>query len=317
MNRSLPALLLLCLAAMPLRAQQAATNDTGGTGGLIPVLTNSVTPAPVVTNIPAATTNAATPPRTTTGANVRGVFLASGEGKFSVSGRVLQLPAPEAAPRAETNSPWRRTIDFGMNMTDGNSQTLRYSLGLDIVRERDQDLARLRALGMYGESAEQKDVENASARARYERKLAPHTYGLTYADWLTDTIAGTDYRVTAIASPGWHLLRTDQTILNVESGAGYLDQKKGSDVEGFVAGRLAASVERLLNTHVLAWCAAEYIPEFADTHVFFVNAEAGTASYLARNMSLHITFEDRYDNAPAEGRKSNDLYLTASLNLDF
>lgn len=313
--------LALLATLYPLACARAATNNLGP-GNLMPGSTNAATaprvPATVVTNTPAATNIVPkVTPRPTTGITVQGVFLDSGEGKFSVSGRVLKLPAPEPASADETNSPWRRSIAFGMNMTSGNSDTLRYSLGLDVVRERDEDLARLRAQGMYGESSSQKDVENASARLRYERQLSRRTYGLTYADWLTDTIAGTDYRVTAIASPGWHLLRTQRTILNVEAGAGYLEQKKSDDTEGFAAGRLAASLENLLNAHVLAWCAAEYIPEFADPDVFFVNAEAGIASMLARNLSLHVTLQDRYDNAPAPDRKGNDVYLTAALNLSF
>lgn len=323
--RALPAFLpLVLLLAAPLHAQNSGASAAGSTSGAGSTTTNHVTaPAPVVeptlpaTNAPAATNAIAVPPPGRSSVPVRGMFLASGQGKFSVSGRVLKLPAEPAEADTVPATAWHRSIDFGMNLTKGNSDTLRYSLAFDAVRERDDDLVRLRAQAMYGESDNTKDTENASARARYERRLSPRTYGLGYADWLTDTIADTDYRVTAILSPGWHLIRTERTVLNVEAGAGYLEEKKSDTEDGFAAGRLAASAERLLNAHVLAWCAAEYLPKFADTSVFFVNAETGIASMLARNLSLHLTLSDRYDNAPAIGRDKNDLQLNAALSLNF
>jgi len=329
LNRAALILILASLAIAPLLAQQTSTTDTNGPGGLAPALTNWVVAPPVVTpatnvappvvatNVPVRTTTGTNAVPTLTGTTIRGVFSDAGPGRFGIAGRVLKLPAPEAAPAPATTSAWHRAIEFGMNMNKGNTDTLRYSLGLNAVRERTEDITSIRAQGVYGESEGTKDAENATARARYERQLSKHTYGLGYADWATDPIADIDYRVTAIASPGWHLIRTDRSILNLEAGAGYLDQRKGEVQEGFAAARLAAWAERIVNAHVLAWCAAEYIPKFADTSVFFVNSEAGVASMLARNLSLNVTMADRYDNAPAPDTKNNDLCLTVSVNLCF
>ena len=236
------ALSLAALAGVPLCAQQTTPS---GVGGLGPAMTNWVVPPPVIpviTNAPPpvvvtnatvrpsiVTTNAVPAP---TGVAVRGIFSDVGQGKCSVAGRALKLPALEAAPTNELASAWRRAISFGMDLSKGNTDNLRYSLALSAVRERDVDLTSFRAQGIYGESEGTKDTQNASARARYERQLSDITYGLGYADWLTDPIAGTDYRVTGIASPGWHLVRTERSILNVEAGAGYLDEKKSDDHNG-------------------------------------------------------------------------------------
>ncbi len=311
----------LCLLALALLSAPRTRADA--TNGLITVLTNNATPpttpvvtTPTVTNAPART-NAATATPGPSGAAVHAVFLQPGQGKFSVAGRTLALPAQEPVA-ADTPAPaWRRAIDFGMNMTKGNSDTLRYSLGLDAVRDRDRDLVRLGAQTQYGKSDDTKDTENTSIRARYERQLTARTYALGYADWLTDTIADLDYRLTAIVSPGWHIERSSSAILNIEAGAGYMEEKKQADREGFAAGRLAASVERLLNAYVLAWCATEYIPKFADTSVFFVNTEAGISSKLARNLCLKVVLEDRYDHAPAPDREKNDLQVSTALSLNF
>ena len=330
-SRRFALLILVAALTAPLSADQTSPSAATGVGGLGPAMTNWVAPSPAapVTNAPPpvvvpVTTNATVRPNVATnavpaptGVAVHGLFNDIGQGKFSVAGRVLKLPAPEAAPTNEPAGQWHRAIDFGMNLSKGNTDTLRYSLTMSGVRERDEDLTSIRAHGVYGESEGIKDTQNASARARYERQISKRTYGLGYADWLTDPIAGTDVRATAIASPGWHLIRTERSILNVEAGAGFLDEKKSDDRSGFAAGRLAMSVERLLNTHVLAWGMAEYIPKFANRNVFFVNSEAGVASMLARNLTLNVILADRYDNAPATGSKVNDLNLTVSICLNF
>jgi len=202
-------------------------------------------------------------------------------------------------------------------MTQGNSDTLRYALGLDAVRMRDQDTARIRARSAYGESEGQKDSENATAMARYDRHLNRRLYVLGDVDWLTDTIADVDYRVLGILSPGVNLVRSERTVCKLELGAGYLTEKKGSQEESFAAGRAAGIVERLFNEHVLGWCSVEYLPKLADREVFFVNAEAGIVSMLTRDLHLHCAVEDRYDNTPADGKTGNDLVFTTSVSLKF
>lgn len=324
MNRFLFSL-ILAACALPTLAQTNAPSSA------LPPATNPA-PTAVVTEpamsstnaVPTAATNAAapvaTPPRKTVavnGAALMGAFGGASSFKSGISGRVLRLPPPDVNAPPTPADAWRRALDFGMNMTEGNSDTLRYSLGLDVVKDREQDLIRLAARGSYGESAEKTDTENASALARYERKLSDAYYALGDVEWMNDRIADVDYRVTSILSPGVHVIRTDETILNLEVGAGYLAEKKGDVEQGFAAARLAVALERILNTHVLTWCAAEYVPKVVDANVFFINAEIGITSVLARNLNLNVSLQDRYDNAPVEDKKSNDSQLATTLCLRF
>jgi hypothetical protein len=103
----------------------------------------------------------------------------------------------------------------------------------------------------------------------------------------------------------------------VEAGAGYLTERKGGDAQGYIAGRFAVTFERVLNEHVMAWGATEYLPKLFDSAIFYINSELGLATILARNLSLTISYQDRYDNAPSDNKKSNDSILTTALNLNF
>ena len=204
-----------------------------------------------------------------------------------------------------------------MSQTHGNSETLRYSLGLDAVKDQETDLFRFRGKGSYGESDGVKYTENALAGFRYERLLTQKLYGLANIEWMTDTIADLNYRITGILSPGVRLIRSKTMILNMELGVGYIEENKAGNQNGYTVGRAAATVERIINEHVLIWCTGEYLPKITDPDIFFVNAEAGLASFITRDLSLNICYQERYDSIPVEGIKNSDTIFSTALSLSF
>lgn len=323
--------LLILLACSSLHAQEispaatASTNVAPATAPLAEPATAPDTPPPVVvapTNViplpvPAITNiiPAVKPKTAVSVPSLMGTFGSAPGGKFSVSGRTLRLPAPEAIRRPDGD--WRRNLDFGILQARGNSDTLRYSLGLDAVKDQENDLFRLRGKGSYGESDGVKDTENALAAFRYERRLTHKLYALGNIEWMSDTIADLNYRITGILSPGIRLIRSETSLLNVELGAGYIEENKNEYETGYAAGRAAATVEHVINAHVLVWCTGEYLPKLADPEVFFVNAEAGIAAFVTRELSLNVCYQERYDSAPVEGKTSSDTVFSTACSLSF
>lgn len=293
------------LGAAPLFAQ--STNETAAPAV---VLTNQ---AVAVTNEPTPVAPPPLPPSLRP--DLAAAFTSTQVGRYGAAGRVLKLPVQTIA--GSNAREWRRSFEFGLSMTQGNSDTLRYTAGLNVTRDRDADLTQFKANASYGESEDVKDTENATAMARYGRDLSKSAYALASLDGGYDSIADLDYRLSFILSPGLRLIRTDRTALNVEAGAGYLEEEKGGVSRGFAAGRLAGALERILNPYVLAWCAGEYIPKLSDTGVFFANAEVGLVSFLAQNLSLNVVFRERYDSDPVPGKTASDAALTTSLSITF
>ena len=300
---------LLSLSSSGQDALAPTPADTNKT----PDLVTPVEVTPVITNQPPVIKPK--PVIKTSGPNVLSSFGGPMGGACSLAGRSLKLPAPEATARSATD--WRRNLDFGMTRASGNSDTLRYSLGIDAVKEKEANLIRFRARGAYGESEGVKDTQNAETTLRYERLLTKQVYALGNLDWLTDPIAELDYRITGILSPGFRVIHSDTAILNLELGAGYIEEKKDNAEDGYAAGRAAATVEKRFNAHVLSWATVEYLPKIADTSVFFVNTEIGLAAYITRDLNLNVCYQERYDSTPVEGKKNSDTLLSTSLSLNF
>lgn len=324
--------LALLLAATPLLGQQGMPSTAGGASSNALSSDAATIPTPAPEAVTPAGTNApvpetATPPALTNippafkarpdtvGISTLGSLGGTLKGKYSVSGRTLKLPVPAATPFRENG--WQRSLDFGMNQSKGNSETLRYTLGLDAVRDQDSHLVRLKARAAYGETDGAKDTENAYAGFRHEHLATPKLYTLENLEWNNDIIADLQYRVTAILSPGIRLIRTDTTLLNIELGPGYIEEKKKTTEAGYLAGRAATTLEQIVNTQVLLWGTAEYLPKLADPGIFLANAEAGIASYLTRDLSLKVVYQMHYDSAPVEGKEDTDTVLAAALSLNF
>jgi putative salt-induced outer membrane protein YdiY len=267
------------------------------------------------TNAPPAAEEPLPPAKAYRGSDMGEAFKGAGSSRFGVSGRVNKMPAKKSAKREK--EAWRRNIEFGVNTSRGNSDTLRYNGSVSGSRETDANYLYLKAGGRYGESEQQTDVESASGEAKFQRLLTERMYAALDVNALHDQIAALSYRARGSVSLGRHFIRTERTVLSAELGPGYVAEKKGGESEGFVAGRVAQYLEFLITDSLQVWQAVEYIPDLEDSAVYFINGEIGLETVLLSNLNLRFTIEDRYDNRPAEGKERNDLLTTTALVWNF
>ena len=285
-----------------------------------PVVTNEVPPVvETPTNeIPPVVVVPSKPTKTTPiyrGSDMGEAFQGAGSSRYGVSGRVHQVKGKKTTEKA--NGSWRRNIEIGMNTSRGNSDTLRYNAALSGSKETEKTSYFLKASGRYGESDGETDAESVDAEAKAQRQLSERMYAALEGNARHDQLADLAYRVRGSLSLGRHFVWTDRTVLNAEIGPGYVAEKKGGEEEGFLAARAAQYLEVLLTESLQVWESVEFVQNIQDSDVYFVNTVVGLETILISNLSLRFTVEDRYDNRPAEGKKSNDLLTTTSLNWSF
>ncbi|HOW98347.1 MAG TPA: DUF481 domain-containing protein [Kiritimatiellia bacterium] len=252
------------------------------------------------------------------GADLSDAFESSRGSKFGLSAqqRSLKVPGKEGRPPREKTA-WRWTLELGVDSTSGNKDTLRYDGSLGAQKETDLHFFWFRAGGRYGKSEGERDTDNASAEARAERRLAERLYAALDGQVFQDRIAELSYRARANVSLGCFLVRSERTLLGLEAGPGYVQEKKGGEIDGYAAGRAAEYAERVLLSNLLAWQAVEYVVSVEDANVFFMNAEVGLEALLSATLSLRVSLEDRYDGAPADDKEKNDLVTKTALKWAF
>ena len=254
------------------------------------------------------------PPPAYRGAEMREAFKGGGS-RHGVSGRVNKLPAKKTARKKKDD--WRLKIEAGIGTASGDRDMLRCNAAASASRETDLRYVLAKATVRYGESEGEKDAENGAFEAKYQRRLTERTYAAVDGNAFRDRIADVDYRVRGSVSLGRHFIFTERTVLNLEAGPGYVEERKGGESEGFVAGRAAQYLEFLVSSSLQVWQSVEYVPSLEDSRIYFVNAEVGIETALAANLGLRFVVESRFDSNPAAGKEKHNLLTTTALSWSF
>ncbi len=240
-----------------------------------------------------------------------------------------QLSAPpakaEAAPvcgePAKDPSAWDKSVNFGLNYTDGNSKTTNIYAGGLVARDYNNNAWRFQADYNYGAAADSADApktenkNNFRALADYRRVLENDWFAGAGTAFAHDEIADLQYRVIVSPSAGRYLIRDEQTKFSLEAGPSYVFEKLGEVEEDFAAARIADRLEWEISPTSKFFQFTEYLISFEDSSQYLLNAEVGIESALNSYLSLVISVRDYYINKPAEGRVPNDVITITALKV--
>lgn len=294
-------------------ASSIPETDTGTTTNGVQAPVTSAVPVEVATPPPKEKRKALPP------AAEWGQAFRTGRGsKFGLSSKQRSIKIPGKAWRAKKpKQAWRWKLELGADTASGNSDLRRYDTSLTGQKETDRNFFWLKLAQKYGKSDGRKDTQTAQADGRVEHRLNERDYTALDGQVLQDRIADLTYRARVNISLGHFFVQSSRSLLGMEIGPGYVREKKGEEVEGFLAGRVAQYAERLLRPNLLAWQSLEYIRNLETIAGYFLTAEAGLEAVLSPATSLRFSIQERYDNSPAEGKKRSDLTTTTSINWAF
>ncbi len=227
----------------------------------------------------------------------------------------LAIVGVVGAVAAQAADPWAPTLNLGVSVTDGNTDTLGVNLGLvaGVGTAEDGNHARVTADWNYGEVDGDNTVQNTEAKLVYERTLSDVSYAYASAGILNDSIARVSYRVPVSLGIGYLAWQDAAARLILEAGPAYVWEKVAGDKDDYFALRFAQSYFRALSETARIFQSLEYIPQASDFDNYLLNFEIGAEAALNANAALRVVFKNRYDNEPAPDAKKNDLQLLAGL----
>ena len=232
---------------------------------------------------------------------------------------------------AEDEAP-ATTISLGANLTDGNSDTL--ALAARVQNETtfaESWKSVLSAEANYGETEDEKTVDNAKIQENLQKSLNSLLYVAVDASAAYDDIALLDYRFILGPAAGLHVVATDPFTLDVEVGPSYVWEKiaDSDDEDGdgepdsiggkddYLAIRFAERAAWTISETSKLVQDLEYLPKAEDFDRYLLNAGISLETKVAANLVLSVSLEDKYTSEPAGGKEENDLSLVASLGLAF
>ena len=238
----------------------------------------------------------------------------------------LGLQAQEAAPGGA--SAFEKSLALGVNLTDGNSETMMANGSLLLAGEKDR-LGSFKAglEGNYGENTkrtvvdgveveeDETTVSNVKIFGTVKKTLSPRTYVYLDGSVLNDDIAEIDYLATVGPGLGLYLVKSDSQALSVEGGLAYVWEEVADVEDDYLALRLAESFEYKFAERSKIWQSIVYMPEAEDFDNYLVTAEVGVEAPLQGKLNLRVVLQDKYDSQPGEGLEKNDLVLIAGVGI--
>ena len=223
---------------------------------------------------------------------------------------------------AEDTDGFVTDLNFGLNLTRGNSQTMILTSGAQTRRVRGPHEFTAEVDYKYGRSTTRPDEgakqtnttqDVLEGETQYNHLFSERAYALFALSGLKDEIAAIDYRLIAGPGIGYYFVRNETWRLSVEVGVSYLAEDVQGTKDDYFTGRIVQRYERELSETAAVWQSLEYLPELADPENYLLNAEIGARARLNGNLSLRVVAQNRYDNTPGENKKHNDLSVVAGI----
>jgi Protein of unknown function, DUF481 len=274
------------------------------------------------------------------------------DGKFEVAGASGAAPASKDAVVAVRNDAeqktydseaeklahpkltyfWSGLFDTGLALTRGNSATVSYTLAAKGIRETPRDKLTLYSTYIYANddtSPPKRTTANSlRAGARFNYNLSPRTFVFGLADFETNELQNLDLRTVFGGGFGYHVIKTDTTVLDVFGGFSYDRDKFSAYIDPGpppvpIAARTVNSGEVLIGEELDKKFSKR--TTFSERFTFYPNiSHAGDYRYqfdttfatqLKNWMSWQFTFSDHYISYPPPGLKGNDLLLSTGLRV--
>jgi putative salt-induced outer membrane protein YdiY len=234
-----------------------------------------------------------------------------------MTGAVMAGDATEAGE-------WDASLAVGVNLTQGNTETLGINSTLTTARSGEEMEYRFGLEANYGESTltatnglDETEIttQNAKAYANIKRKLgAPYVY--SDSSLFHDDLAELDYRAMIGLGGGAYALDNETEKLGLEMGLSYIMEAFASgESDAYMALRVAARHDHTFSATAKCWAAIEYLPSLDDFAMYLLNGEIGTTATLNGTLSLRLVAQDRYQSEPPAGLDGNDLAILAALAL--
>jgi putative salt-induced outer membrane protein YdiY len=216
---------------------------------------------------------------------------------------------------------WIGSLDTGLGLVRGNSESSNFTFGLNAARATTRDkiiyyttaaFARSTVNGVTATTA-----QSIGGGVRYDLNVSDKSFVFGTVDLFNDRFQDLDLRTVLGAGGGRHAIKTDRTSLDLLVGATFNRE--------FFTTFNRSSAEVLLGetfTHKFFASSAFnealfFYPNLSSTGDFRSTFSLGLVTKLTKILSWQTSFNDYYLSNPVPGKKTNDLLLTTGIRVTF
>ena len=231
---------------------------------------------------------------------------------------------------------WNGGIDVGFSIARGNAQTESLALAFNAIHPTLDDKITLYASSINTNNDLATPSEVASLEQggiRYDHNLRPRLFVFAGADFMANALQFLDLRAVYTGGFGFHVIKSDTTILNFLGGVNYTHEtySNGPLVVGsippvyasygktnkFVALTVGEEVNHKIGKGTLITQNMYFYPNLQDTNQYRWTFTLGTVTKISKWFGWQNQFGDIYVTNPPLSAKKNDMVFTTGLNIAF
>ena len=222
---------------------------------------------------------------------------------------------------------WRSALGIGGSVSSGNNRSTNLTMTGEAVRATTRSKWSVTGRLLYATARDETTTDNKALGFQFDKDVSDEVFASTKIEYLKDQPANLNARLSLIAGPGWHLVDSDDTTVDVTAGLAYTQDQ-------FVHPSLVADAIRS------SYGRGEWIVGEQSTHELSQNSsfrqkltvftntrrtggarfvfEAGLSMAINSRMNLTTGFTYHYERDPGIGLKNaNGLLITGiSFKLD-
>lgn len=233
---------------------------------------------------------------------------------------IALFAVPLVAQDAPPPKSWTSSAGAGLALTSGNSDTQNINIAFNTLWDpKTSRTFKVDALYLLGRNNGEKQVDKASAGARYEQLFGPRAFWFGEVQYLRDPFKEISYLVSPLAGAGIHVIDTGVRKLTFDAAAGAVMESNagfGRDTSGALkAGQsfdwTLSPTSKLTQRLTGLW----KVDDFGDALYHF---DAGLATTVATRLELKVSYLYDYKNhPPSPDVEKGDSALFAALLVKF
>ena len=231
---------------------------------------------------------------------------------------------------------WSGTLDTGLALTRGNSETANFTLAGKAVRETPRD--KLTVYGDYifaNNSSVPPTVTTANsldAGLRGDLNIRPRVFVFALTDYQTNQLQHLDLRSVFGGGFGYHLVKTANTTFDIFGGVTYDRDSFGaynvtnpapppvllltpSSVQNSAEVIVGEEYDTKLSKRTSLAERFSFYPNLSHTGDYRFQLDSSISTQMKKWLSWQATLSDRYISYPPAGLKANDLLLSTGLRV--
>jgi putative salt-induced outer membrane protein YdiY len=217
---------------------------------------------------------------------------------------------------------WEGSINFGFNLTRGNSSTRNLNLAFKAARKTRKDKISLYASSIYATNDEPGATPATTANAeqggaRYDRDFDGRMFAFGSGDFQSDELQDLELRSVLGGGLGVHLLKSPAIALDLLGGMNYTRENYSAYTNSFPAGTFGQELRFKFLSHSEITQRMHFYPDFSNTGEYRFAFQIAEVSKLNSWLGWQTSFSNIYVTNPPAGKQRNDAVLTTGLHVNF